>query len=93
MTFDFDRIVSTLARHRVAYVLVGGVAAAAHLAFRNEAPKRPTTRESKTAPSRAPHRFDWPLTLPGGQARAWRSSRRWKRSTWPAVSMMFCLPV
>jgi hypothetical protein len=30
MTFDFDRIVSTLARHRVAYVLVGGVAAAAH---------------------------------------------------------------
>ena len=30
MTFDFDRIVSTLSRHRVAYVLVGGTAAVAH---------------------------------------------------------------
>jgi hypothetical protein len=30
MTFDFDRIVSTLARHRVAYVLIGGAAAVAH---------------------------------------------------------------
>lgn len=30
MSFDFDRIISTLSRHRVAYVLVGGVAAAAH---------------------------------------------------------------
>jgi uncharacterized protein (DUF58 family) len=30
MTLDFDRIVSTLSRHGVAYVLVGGVAAAAH---------------------------------------------------------------
>ena len=30
MTFDFERIVSTLSRHRVAYVLVGGAAAVAH---------------------------------------------------------------
>ena len=30
MTFDFDRIVATLARHDVAYVLVGGMAAVAH---------------------------------------------------------------
>lgn len=30
MSFDFDRIVSTLSRHRVAYVLVGGAAAVAH---------------------------------------------------------------
>jgi uncharacterized protein (DUF58 family) len=30
MTFDFERIVSTLARHGVAYVLVGGAAAVAH---------------------------------------------------------------
>ena len=30
MTFDFDRIASTLARHRVAYVLVGGMGAVAH---------------------------------------------------------------
>src|SRR5436305_14398545 len=27
------------------------------------------------------------------QARAWRSSRFWNRSTWPAVSMIVCLPV
>ena len=30
MTFDLDRIVSTLARHRVVYVLVGGAAAVVH---------------------------------------------------------------
>lgn len=30
MTFDFDRIVATLARNGVAYVLVGGIAAVAH---------------------------------------------------------------
>jgi hypothetical protein len=30
MTFDFDRIVSTLSRHGVAYVLIGGAAAVAH---------------------------------------------------------------
>jgi hypothetical protein len=30
MTFDFDRIVSTLSRHGVAYVLIGGTAALAH---------------------------------------------------------------
>ena len=30
MTFDFERVVSTLSRHRVAYVLVGGTAAVAH---------------------------------------------------------------
>lgn len=30
MSFDFDRIVSTLARHGVAYVLIGGAAALAH---------------------------------------------------------------
>lgn len=30
MTFDFERIVSTLAHHRVAYVLIGGAAAVAH---------------------------------------------------------------
>lgn len=30
MTFDFNRIVSTLSRHRVAYVLVGGAAAVVH---------------------------------------------------------------
>jgi hypothetical protein len=30
MTLDVERIVSTLARHRVAYVLVGGMAAVAH---------------------------------------------------------------
>ena len=30
MTLDFERIVSTLSRHRVAYVLVGGAAAVAH---------------------------------------------------------------
>lgn len=30
MTFDFDRIVSTLSRHGVAYVLIGGTAAVAH---------------------------------------------------------------
>ena len=30
MSFDFDRIVSTLSRHGVAYVLIGGAAALAH---------------------------------------------------------------
>lgn len=30
MTFDFDRIVATLSRHEVAYVLIGGAAAVAH---------------------------------------------------------------
>jgi hypothetical protein len=30
MTFDFERIASTLSRHGVAYVLVGGAAAVAH---------------------------------------------------------------
>ena len=30
MTFDLDRIVSTLSRHRVVYVLVGGAAAVVH---------------------------------------------------------------
>jgi hypothetical protein len=30
MSFDFERIISTLHRHRVAYVLVGGAAANAH---------------------------------------------------------------
>jgi hypothetical protein len=30
MSFDFDRIVSTLSRHGVAYVLIGGSAAIAH---------------------------------------------------------------
>ena len=27
------------------------------------------------------------------QLRTWRSRRFWKRSTWPAVSMIVCLPV
>lgn len=30
MSFDFERVVSTLSRHGVAYVLVGGAAAVAH---------------------------------------------------------------
>lgn len=30
MTFDFDRIVSTLSRHHVTYVMIGGAAAVAH---------------------------------------------------------------
>jgi hypothetical protein len=30
MSFDFDRIISTLHRHRVAYVLIGGAAGNAH---------------------------------------------------------------
>src|SRR3954470_22728729 len=30
---------------------------------------------------------------PNRYARAWRSSRFWNRSTWPAVSMIVCLPV
>ena len=30
MTFDFNRIISTLSRHDVAYVLIGGAAAVAH---------------------------------------------------------------
>ena len=29
----------------------------------------------------------------GDQLRTWRSRRFWKRSTWPAVSMIVCLPV
>ena len=52
-------------------------------------------RESETAPSRAPFGgvAGGRRSPAGRQARAWRSRRRWKRSTWPAVSMMFCLPV
>ena len=51
MTFDFERIVSTLARHRVAYVLVGGAAAVAHGSTL-------TTEDVDVTPARDRHNLD-----------------------------------
>lgn len=51
MTFDFDRIVSTLSRHGVAYVLIGGIAAVAHgstLATEDVDLTQPETKRTST---------------------------------------------
>ena len=48
--------------------------------------------ESKTAgPSGPP--FDVAVRRCGSGRATWRSRRFWNRSTWPAVSMIVCLPV
>ena len=78
-------------------VLIGAAVLGAQLAFRAREPERIDRPRRAGIENGALHGrrigVTWPASRPGGQARADRSRRRWKRSTWPAVSMMFCLPV